>query len=416
MAWWEFWRGWGGRPFSLSDPNNPFTQLVEGDEHVSYHGASNVSAWYAAIRLYQDVVGTLPLKFYQRAANDDRLPAPDHPVARIITDPNPDNTTQEFWGSQAAGLIALGNGYAEKLFIGDRLVGLDLLPLNTIPYRDGNYNLFYRYTDWRGVAHELPAAKVFHTRANYEYGDLGVSSLSAARKSLALSMATERSARELFSRGMRARGFFTTGGAVLTQEQRDQANKNLIERFSGQNGKDWGILEGNFDVKVVSIQPKDAEMLLSRRFNVEDIARFVRVPPILLGHSADGQTMWGTGIENIILAWRTLGLDALLSTIEKSINKRLLSPADRLTYYAEFDRDGLMQADSKARAEAMQYAIGSAQMTPNEGRKKNNRPPLPGGDKLFINSTYVPIDQAGQKAAPTAPGKEPPAPPPKETP
>jgi hypothetical protein len=43
-------------------------------------------------------------------------------------------------------------------------------------------------------------------------------------------------------------------------------------------------------------------MLLSRRFNVEEIARFMGMPPILLGHSADGQTMWGTGVGAIITA------------------------------------------------------------------------------------------------------------------
>jgi phage portal protein BeeE len=45
-------------------------------------------------------------------------------------------------------------------------------------------------------------------------------------------------------------------------------------------------LENGFDFKTINIPPKDAEMLLSRRHNIEELARFLGMPPILLGHAS----------------------------------------------------------------------------------------------------------------------------------
>jgi hypothetical protein len=67
----------------------------------------------------------------------------------------------------------------------------------------------------------------------------------------------------------------------------------------------------------------------------------------------------------------------------------------------------VLRGDFEVRAEAKQKAINSAQMTPNEARRLENLPPLPGGDQLFINSTMVPIDMA---AAPLEDPEEPLAP------
>jgi len=51
-------------------------------------------------------------------------------------------------------------------------------------------------------------------------------------------------------------------------------------------------------------------------------------------------------------------------------------------------------------------------MTPNEGRKKENRLPLPGGDVLLINSTLVPLTDAGKRPANIQPAPGEPIPPP----
>jgi HK97 family phage portal protein len=286
------------------------------------------------------------------------------------------------------------------------MVALDPMPIGTRPDRDHNRDgaLEYRFQD-RGKVEWLPRDKVFHVRGfTLGKSDEGLSPLAAARQALSISLATEEAAGKTFSQGMRASGFFT--GPALKTDQREQFTKTFIDPIIGNDAKaHYGILESGFDFKPINIPPKDAEMLMSRRFNVEEICRFMGTPPILVGHAGEGQTMWGSGVESIILAWLTLGLDAHLSCFEKAINRWLLTPAERSKYYAEFDRDALLRADSAARAEFVSKMIQNAQMTPNEGRKKANRLPLPGGDVLLVNSTLVPLTQAGNR-----PGRIQPAP------
>ncbi|KAG1245434.1 hypothetical protein G6F65_021234 [Rhizopus arrhizus] len=55
----------------------------------------------------------------------------------------------------------------------------------------------------------------------------------------------------------------------------------------------------------VTMNPEDAQLLQSRAFSIEEICRwFFNTPPILIGHSPQGQTMWGSGVEQNGLANR----------------------------------------------------------------------------------------------------------------
>jgi HK97 family phage portal protein len=274
------------------------------------------------------------------------------------------------------------------------------MPPDTQVRRTENGALEYRFDD-RGKEEVRPEAQVFHIKA-FGDGDVGMSPVSHARQTLGLSAATERASAQVFSKGMRSRGFFVMppGQKSLDAEQRRKAEKALVDPFMGPHGKHWGILEGGVDFKEVNVIPRDAELILSRRFNVEDICRWLDVPPILVGHAAEGQTMWGTGVEAIMLSWLTGGLRPYLVRIEQAARKRLLTPADRARgLFIEFSVEGLLRGDSKSRAEFASKMIQNAGMTPNEWRRKENLPPMDGGDQLFINSTLIPLASAGQIAA-----------------
>src|SRR5262249_18791055 len=70
---------------------------------VTVQNSVNLSAWWRGVKLYAEVAGALPFKFYEKLDNDERRPAPDHQVAGIIgQDPNADQTTAEFWSGIGA--------------------------------------------------------------------------------------------------------------------------------------------------------------------------------------------------------------------------------------------------------------------------------------------------------------------------
>jgi HK97 family phage portal protein len=182
-------------------------------------------------------------------------------------------------------------------------------------------------------------------------------------------------------------------------------------------------LPPGFDFKALGLSPEDAQLLETRGFHVEEICRWFGVFPILIGHAGAGQTMWGSGVEQINLAWLTLYLGRELRRIEQAICKQLLTPAERVSLYVRHNVDDLLRADSVGRAALYSSAGQNGWMDRNEIRAKENRPPRPGGDQLTVQSNLVPLEKLGEMGGqPTPPGfnqpdapKQPaPAPPPQQ--
>src|SRR5690606_24014241 len=121
-----------------------------------------------------------------------------------------------------------------------------------------------------------------------------------------------------------------------------------------------------------------------------------RVPPWMVGHAGNASN-WGTGIEQQMIGFLTFTLRPWLTRIEQAINKDLLSPADQLRFYAEFNIEGLLRADSAGRASYLSTLVNNGLMTRDEGRGKENLPPMGGNaNVLTVQSAMIPIDQLGQ--------------------
>jgi HK97 family phage portal protein len=373
---------------------------VWAGEQVSTQGALNLSAFWACTRITAQTIASLSLEVLEVREGGVKVPAPDHPLHTILHDsPNADQTAMEFWAGRVLGLCTTGNAFAEKKvtrFGG--IVSLDAMPADTLVERkDGR--LWYSFSD-RGKPERLPEEKVLHIRA-FGDGDMGMSPVHHARQTLGIAIASERAAGQVFSKGLRAKGFFTFPGK-LTPEQREDARKNFAERYSAPNAPGVGILEAGVDFKAVNITPRDAELILSRRFNVEEICRWMGVPPIIIGHAAEGQTMWGTGVEQIMQGWYTLSLRAQLKNIEQAITKRVLRPEERLKYRIKFNFEDLLRGDSSKRAAFYTALLNAGVMTINEVRRLEGLPPVPGGDVVRMQMQNVPITQVDAQLEKTA--------------
>jgi phage portal protein BeeE len=151
------------------------------------------------------------------------------------------------------------------------------------------------------------------------------------------------------------------------------------------------------------MNPEDAQLIEARGFSVEQVCRIYRVPPFMVGHTQNS-TSWGSGLEQQNIGFLTYSLRPYLVRIEQAVKKQLLLPAERATYYAEFVLEGLLRADSAGRATL--YASGGQNgwMTRNEMRRRENLPPMDGGDVLTVQSNLLPLDQLG--AAGSAPASE----------
>lgn len=395
---------WIGRQIKLTDGH--FWTVFEGGEtwsgkSVTSESAMQISTFWSNVRLLSQTAAMLPLKLYEQGRDDDRQVARDHPLYRVIHDqPNPDQTNVEFWEGIMVGLCVQGNGYAEKTLSSS---GRDVIGLDTIscvrPYRNSQGELRYKWKDRNGKVRDEGPEKVFHVRGFGDGGDEGLSPVSYARQTLGLTMATDEAAGKTYANGMRPGGFFTSE-KKLTPEQRVQAKKVLIDPYVGaENASKIGILEGGFKWQDVVMNPSDAQMLQNRRFNVEDVCRWFGVPPIMVGHAGQGQTMWGTGVEALLLQFYTTGLSPYLNRIEKAIKKSMLSDVEQKTFYAQYTVEGLLRADSVQRFALYTQAVQNGIMTRNEVRAKEGLPRAEGADSLTVQAQMIPLEATGE--APT---------------
>jgi HK97 family phage portal protein len=365
-------------------------------EVVTADAAMKLSAWWSCVRLIAETIATLPATVFQKDG-DSRAARQDHPLHELLQyAPNADQTSVEFWEGRVAPLCIVGNSYVEKRFVGNRIVAL--IPFEGIcrPVRDpGTRALSYEVND-RGRIEKLSPDKVFHIRGFGIDGDEGLSPVSYAARSLGSAISAERAAARIFNKGLRAAGFWKPP-VEMDKEQRKQFYENYVKPGEGIEGQGKAVIvPPGFDWGSFNVTPRDAELLMARGFSVADVCRWMGVPPILVGHAAEGQTMWGSGIEQIILGWLVLGLRAYLKRIEAAVNRRLLTRQDHAAgFFFEFNFEGLLRADSAGRAQLMSTLAQNGLATRNELRKLDNRPAMPGGDGLTVQSNLVPLDKLG---------------------
>ena len=401
----------GRRSLTLTDPGGWNFNLgaTTSGKTVTPDSAMQLATAWACVRLKSRTVGTLPIAVYEKMADGTRQEASNHWLYALIHDsPNADQTAAEFWQGMVACIDLWGNAYAQKITgSGGRIVALNALRADRMEvYRASSGERRYRYSDPYGPTQDWGEDEVFHIRGFTVGGDVGLSAITYGRQTLGAAQGADEVAAKTFAAGMLSSGFVSpTAGSKSTKEQREEMMA-LFQKFAGstQAGRVMPLPDG-WDFKSLSMNPDDAQLLQTRSFNVEEICRWFDVLPVLIGHAAAGQTMWGSGIEQLMIGWLTLNLRPLLASIEQAIEKQLLPAGMRKNIYPEFNFEGLLRADSAGRAALYSVLAQNGIKTRNQLRALENDPPLPGGEILTVQSNLIDLAKIGeQPAAPTPPG------------
>jgi HK97 family phage portal protein len=362
---------------------------------VSPNSSMEVSAVWDCVRKTAEVVSTLPAAIYERQPDGSKIRIEPDLSEILLASPNANQTAVEFWEGSAAQMTLRGNSYAERQFIGSRLVGLRPL-LNVSPERVPGGGFKYGVID-RGKKYYLPADKVFHQRGFGSGDGLGLSAIKYGANSIGAALAADETAGTVFSNAMMPSGMLQAG-QELTETQRAQLQAIMSAYAGSSKAGKMMILEAGMKFSQLQMNPEDAQLLETRRFNVEDVCRWFGVPPIIIGHASQGQTMWGSGVEAIMLSWLTLGINPLLTRIEKRTAKDLIPVNKRGKWFFEFNREGMLQMDSKAKGEFLSKMGASGTMTGNERRAKLNLPPHPdpAANQLMAQTALAPIGELGK--------------------
>lgn len=189
-------------------------------------------------------------------------------------------------------------------------------------------------------------------------------------------MSVDEAAAKIFENGLQSTGFLSSKNA-LTKEQRDRLRQNLQSFIGSKNAGKLMVLENELSYQNVTMNPEAAQLLESRSFSIEEICRWFRVPPFMVGHTTK-QSSWASSLEGMNLQFLTHTLRPLLVNIEQEIGRCLLDSDDDV--FAEFSVEGLLRADSAGRAAYYTSALQNGWMSRNDVRRLENMPPIEGGD------------------------------------
>lgn len=236
----------------------------------------------------------------------------------------------------------------------------------------------------------------------------GLSVISAVgRQAIGTSLAMEEFTARLHSNGVKPSGIGKAkeGISPAAFNRMRQQFENFYSGVTNAGKTLW--VDAGTDWVQTQLSPADAETLASRRYSTAQICNIFGVPAMLLNENAD-MTAWGAGIEQIMLGFQITTINPWLRRIENEFNRKLFAGT---RYRAEFDREGLIVMDAKAKAELYSKLVGTAVMRPNDALRKFNMESYgPAGDKLYMQGAMRSLDALSEATADGG-GKEPATPP-----
>lgn len=389
MAWYNIFSVFrsGGGPTRTSGVqiSEPLSRTASPIETVNFDTAMQVSAFWAAARILTETFGSMNFEMLDKSTNKPV----DTDLRNILKyNPNQYMTPVEFWEMMQLNLCTTGNAYAIKQTAGQRIVGLLPVSSSQVETRLVDGGIVHLYTDGENVE-AYSADSIWHVKL-FGNGIVGLSPLAYAANALGIAMATDKNVGSIMANGAKPAGVLMLD-KMLTPEQRNSIRSEFAFLREGTDNK-LAVLEKNMQYQQVSMLPKDIQLEEMRRFQVEEVGRYMGVPSVLMNQTF-GQSSLGSNVYEIMNGFYKINMRPYLEKYESSITRWLLPESERDNIVVKFDFDSLLRADRESRIAANAQAIQSCQLTPNEARASEGNPPMEGGDKLFIQSGTVPVDE-----------------------
>lgn len=374
--------------------------MTHAGTNVSEYSAMNLPAVWACVSRVADSIAMLPFEVYQRENDGDSIKRPQHRVSLLLNErPNPYMTPFTYKQTLLHHACLWGNGYSEvELNNRGESVGLwPLLPDVTRPQKRSTDSVLEYVTSIDGKPLELPTDQVSHVRAISHDGYIGYSPITMMRQAVGLAVAMETFGAKFFANDAKSGGFIQH-----PQPLGPAAAKNLQDSVQAKGGLDNAhrikVLEEGAKFVSTSVPPEDAQFLGSREFQLSEFARAWNIPLVLL-QSAQGSTVWGTGIESLMIGFVTYTLGPWIKQLEEEWNTKLFTTAEREQgFYVRCDTTALLRGDMAARIAFYKGLWETGSISSNEIRDREDMNRQDGLDAFHRPSNFSPVQRMPSEA------------------
>lgn len=336
---------------------------------VTYATALQVTAVLACTRVIGEGLAQAPCKVLRRRENGRGADvARTQPLNRLLSlCPMDGQTAFEFIETAAMHMALVGNAYAFVNRAGGAIVEIVLLdPTKVKVIRRNDLSLHYEVTGEDGVTRMMPSGTIWHMRGISWNGFTGLETVRLAREAVGLSIALEESHARQHRDGIKASGAYSVEGN-LSAEQHAQLTLWLKEAASGANVGAPLILDRGAKWLSQEMTGVDQQHLETRRFQIEEICRAMRVIPLMVGLSEKTATY--ASVEQMFLQHAVHGLAPWATRMEQSAMINLLTRKEQEEgYFIKFNLSALMRGDYKSRQEGLQIQRRNGVINADEWR------------------------------------------------
>jgi HK97 family phage portal protein len=358
---------------------------------------SNLATAARCVALRSEILASVPLFLYRRDASGGRERASDLPLYSCLHDiSNASQSAFEFRELLIRSLDLYGNFFA-RIERNARGQVTSLWPISNGDVEVQKLpNGRLRYKVFLGSRNEtFLQEEVLHVRGPSRDGVVGQSPISIARGSLSLALQHAATAASFSSNGLRPGGLLSYP-QNLDKDQVQQVRDRVNDAVGGPfNSGKLLVVNGGAKYEALSFSPEDSQFLEQRKLANEDVCRVFGVPPTCAG-ILDRGTFSNVEQEAASLVQNCLG--PLCKRVETSLARCLLTDVGRRTLYIEHELDGLLRGDVKSRFESYRLAREIGVYSSNDIRRKENEPPIPGGDTYSEPVNWAPLGTAPQGA------------------
>ena len=355
----------------------PFGQLLNN------YSAMNISAVYRATELISESIAMLPIKI-KITDKTHKEELESHSLNLVFQNKYGLMTRFNFIKLLIQSVILRGNGFAYIDRAEDGTVkALRFLESNDVNifYKKGKEESLYYTCNY--IKGKIEPINMIHLVKNSYDGVNGVSLISYASRSINLANSTENSANNFFKSGCNLSGVLTVQGQ-LTDRQKNDIRTSWNQAYTN-GGSGLAILQGNMEYKPIQLSASDSQLLESRSYNVQDIARFFGINPILLGDLSHSSYSTLEAAQQEFLLHT---LQPYIVMVEEEFTRKLTKPSEK-NIQVNLDETAILKTDKAALASYYGALLDRGVICINECRKELGLSPINGGDKHVLPYTKL---------------------------
>lgn len=357
--------------------------------------AMSISTVHRCVSVLAGSVASLPVNILRRR---DGIFVADkgNPLGRLLNvEPDASVSAYDFWEGIMTDILLAGNAYVVPVYSPELGGYIRLVRCRRGTVTHDTDTDTYSVSDLTNGMHgTYGEADIIHIKGmSGPDPKTGVSVLTHARMSMQIASVSDRETYSRFQNGGDVRGII---GNDLTLrgygEYQDKQLESLADKTDRlfRSGERIVSLPGQVSWMPLSMSSADMQFLESRKFTVLELCRFFGVHPSFVFEDTSSNYK---SAEMANVAFLSNTLNPWLRKIENEFRRKLFAPGVAEFRKIEFDRSGLYACDLETKVRYQAQMIGAGLRTVNELRAEENRPPVDGGDSVFISANLKGIKE-----------------------